>query len=72
MKISQTEVAPSGKQRTSIYLGDEEMELLSGLVQSAIMHTPYCTSTMMMHNRLKNMRVTFRKAIENNKDWNKS
>lgn len=59
MKIEGTEIAPSGKRRLKIYLGDEELEIIGGLVKQALKHTPSVKDTERTLNFLRAMNRTF-------------
>ena len=67
MKIDRAETAPSGKRRLAIYLGDEDLDIIDGLVKSALQYTPQCMATFKTMERMRNMRKNirdFRKAEE--------
>lgn len=59
MKIDGSEIAPSGKRRLKIYLGELELEVMRGLVQQALKYTPSTDDTRNVLNALRAMNRDF-------------
>lgn len=52
MKIDRSEIAPSGKRRLAIYVGDDELDLIHGMVKKTMDNMPVCFSTEVPRKRL--------------------
>lgn len=68
MKIDRTEIAPSGKPRLKIYLGEKEAEIMHGLIKGAFRHTPVMPETDGLYGYLRGMNQAFDQFYQSQKN----
>lgn len=65
MKIDTTEIAPSGKPRLKIYLGNDELKVMLGALLASLQGTPIMEETIGLRNQMRSMRQTLGQWLGN-------